>query len=664
MKPSPLAILPVCLLAWTQLAAAVSEIAFPADAGVADVTQAPYLAVPDGKTDCTVALQKALDEKRSLIYLPNGTYLVSDTLRWGAGEGKGSAWKRQILQGQSEHGVVIKLADGTPGFSDAAQPKPVVWTGKAPAQRFRNAIRNLTVDTGKGNAGAIGVQFIANNQGGMRDITLRSGDGSGPIGLDLGYTDEQGPCLIKGITVLGFDVGIRTKHAVDSVTLEDIRLEGQRSVGFLNDGQCISLRGFRSRNAVTAYKNAAGPSLTALLDAELIGTPGAETQPAILNAAGLFARNVTTSGYPLAVENRAGTKQNASGPQIVEFVSHETLTLFPGASHSLNLPVKETPQVPWEAPEKWVSVKKFGPPKTIELIPQKGGPRRQVADWSEPLQRAIDSGATTIYFPNQQGGSPGNVASEDRAATQSAPYGFYRPVRLRGKVQRIIGCEADFAKLVSNNEVPTDYQPELRPVFILEDGDAPAVIVERFSSWFLPIRFEQRSSRSLVISSLSFYDLETQPGSGDVFLDDVRSKTIQVRGSKLWGRQVNIEGQNEPRLLCDGGDVWILGLKTENDATVGLVRNKGRMEIVGGFNYGNKNYINPKTLFVNEGSSLSLTTGGSVTKNGRPFDILVRETRGDETRLLTHKQAPRRGPSTMIPLYVGREGSTPPAPEE
>jgi hypothetical protein len=88
------------------------------------------------------------------------------------------------------------------------------------------------------------------------------------------------------------------------------------------------------------------------------------------------------------------------------------------------------------------------------------------------------------------------------------------------------------------------------------------------------------------------------------------------------------------------------------------------MEIVGGFNYGNKNYINPKTLFVNEGSSLSLTTGGSVTKNGRPFDVLVRETRSDETRLLTHKQAPRRGPSTMIPLYVGREGSAPPAPRK
>ena len=95
---------------------------------------------------------------------------------------------------------------------------------------------------------------------------------------------------------------------------------------------------------------------------------------------------------------------------------------------------------------------------------------------------------------------------------------------------------------------------------------------------------------------------------------------------------------------------------------MGLVKNKGRMEIVGGFNYGNKNHISPKTLFVNEDASLSLITGGSVTKNGRPFDVLVRETRGGEARSLTHKQAPPRGPSTMIPLYVGREEYQPAAP--
>ncbi len=102
-----------------------------------------------------------------------------------------------MLQGQTRQGVRIRLPDRAAGFGDAATPKAVIWTGKKPAQRFRNSIRNLTVDTGKGNPGAIGIQFVANNQGSMRDVTIVSGDGAGVIGLDLGYTDEQGPCLIQ-----------------------------------------------------------------------------------------------------------------------------------------------------------------------------------------------------------------------------------------------------------------------------------------------------------------------------------------------------------------------------------------------------------------------------------------------------------------------------------
>jgi hypothetical protein len=55
---------------------------FPADAGVVDVTRAPYRAKGDGHTDDTRAIQQALDDHPSsdkIIYLPNGTYVISDT---------------------------------------------------------------------------------------------------------------------------------------------------------------------------------------------------------------------------------------------------------------------------------------------------------------------------------------------------------------------------------------------------------------------------------------------------------------------------------------------------------------------------------------------------------------------------------------------------------
>lgn len=112
---------------------------------------------------------------------------------------------------------------------------------------------------GVGNPGVTGIQYIANNQGAMRNVTLRSSDPqrAGHIGLDLGYTNEQGPCLLSRITVEGFDIGVRTKHAVDGVVAEFVTLRNQRQVGWLNDGQCVSLRGLKSENAVPAYHNRA-----------------------------------------------------------------------------------------------------------------------------------------------------------------------------------------------------------------------------------------------------------------------------------------------------------------------------------------------------------------------------------------------------------------------
>ena len=94
----------------------------------------------------------------------------------------------------------------------------MVWTDEFPPQRFRNAIRNLTFDTGQGNPGAIGVRFNASNQGQMCRVTIRSGDGSGPIGLDMGYTSDVGPLFVKHLRVIGFDVGIYTAYVAAAQT--------------------------------------------------------------------------------------------------------------------------------------------------------------------------------------------------------------------------------------------------------------------------------------------------------------------------------------------------------------------------------------------------------------------------------------------------------------
>ncbi|NJK90756.1 MAG: hypothetical protein HC904_02325 [Blastochloris sp.] len=76
--------------------------------------------------------------------------------------------------------------------------KPMVWTGEAPAQRFSNMLRDLTLDIGTGNPAATGLAFCANNQGGVTNVRVRAPEGQGWYGIDLGYTGEQGPCLLTG----------------------------------------------------------------------------------------------------------------------------------------------------------------------------------------------------------------------------------------------------------------------------------------------------------------------------------------------------------------------------------------------------------------------------------------------------------------------------------
>ncbi|MBV8881445.1 MAG: glycoside hydrolase family 55 protein, partial [Planctomycetaceae bacterium] len=162
------------------------DVVFPADSGVVDLTRPPYGAKGDGVTDCTDAINRALEDQNGslgILYLPQGTYLISNTLRWGLK--KNHPASGTTLQGQSQVKTILKLKDSCAGYGDASKPKSMVWTGPAPAQRFGNSIRNLTFDVGKGNPGATGLQYIANNQGTLRDVLVRAPAGSGVTGLDM-----------------------------------------------------------------------------------------------------------------------------------------------------------------------------------------------------------------------------------------------------------------------------------------------------------------------------------------------------------------------------------------------------------------------------------------------------------------------------------------------
>jgi hypothetical protein len=600
------------------VAVEVSEsIVFPEDAGILNVLS--FGAIPDDGIDDTTAIQAALDFQANgnrIVYLPAGTYLISDRLDWPQGNRGGLEQKRTILQGEGRDLTTIRLMDNIPGYQDPEAPKALIWTGTGPAQRFRNAIRDLTINAGTGNPGAIGVQFIANNQGGIRNVAITSEDGQGRVGLDMKYTDEIGPLYVKGLHIEGFDYGIQTYWQTASITFEDVSLENQNVLGWENSGQAVFIRGLHSRNAVTVLKNVKDrPSSVTLIDANLVGIGDASNRPAILNQKSMFLRNIQTTGYQMLVKHDDKGRGNEPGifaPDIDEWLSHgeAPLSLFDSPNVSLDLLIEDIPELAWDPLSQWVSPLEFG-----------GFPNDNEDD-TAAIQAAIDSGATTVYLPN------GRWLIEEELI-------------LRQNVKRLLGTEA---RLQSNSKTK----------LVFEEGEQPVVWLERLDMRG-DIDIVHASSRTLVLSSLVMSGRYSNTGTGDLFIEDVVGGPFYFKDQNVWARQLNPETDTQvtadaAKIVNDGGHLWILGLKTERPGTIIQTMNGGQTEAIGGFIYstgGEK--IDP--AFINKDSSLSLAGVGERNFNGNPFVIWVEETRNGETQIL-----PASKPLGI--LYVGYESKS------
>lgn len=584
---------------------------YPDDCGWLNVREAPYSARGDGEHDDTDAIQRAIDECQAsgrVIYLPAGTYLVSRTLKFQPGRGHG----RNNLRGESCERTTLRLKNAT--FTDATKPQAVLTLGfcgneeqrRGSADWFNNNVAELTIETGRDNAGAIGLQFYSNNTGSLRDVTIRSGDGAGIIGLDLGYFDMNGPLLVKRLQVDGFDIGIKTGGTVNSQTLEHITLAGQRQVGFLNEGQCLAIRGLKSRNKVTAFHSKLG--IVALVDAELIGSGAASDSSAIISREALFARNIRATGYKLAIENTAdGGTPSVAGPNVAEFVSAPVLSLFPGRTSSLNLPIEETPEPALDPLAAWANVRSHR--------------RVTESDDTAALQRALDSGATTVYLPK---GSGSHVTDT---------------ITIGPKVRRLTGL---FGTLRGHTLKDHD-APVLR---IAGDSSEPLVIED----CSFALRIENHARRLLVVRNCEANGVLL--GEGQAFFENVVGHWEVGPKQQLWARHFNTEEEGV-HFLNAGGQAWFLGLKTERGGPLIETRAGGKTEVLGGLSYTTtKGKLGP--MFVTEDAALSVTLG-EVCYSGDPFRILARETRQGETKELKRGDAPLRASflqGSRLPLFV------------
>jgi Pectate lyase superfamily protein/Secretion system C-terminal sorting domain len=569
--------------------AQTEQIAYPKNMGWVNV-QTDFGAKGDGITDDTDAIRRALTTSQfkfssgQTLFFPKGIYLVSDSMKYLSGYYDGYI----TLQGEGMDRTIIKLKDNAVGFQDTAKPKPVFWT-RAGNQSFNQYVANLSIVIGTGNAGAVALDYITSNNGAIENVRITAlGAAWCGLSMERGW---PGPGLIKNVTIEGFNYRIRLSQTEYSMVFEQISLKKQTKIGFLNIGNVAVIRKLTSENTVPALQNQNG--LMILLDSELkLGKDSA----AIINNDRFFARNVLSDGYASVLKNK---NTYFNGKKLTEFNSSTTFSLFPNDAKSLNLPIKETPQYFNNDTTQWANVLSFGAKPTDPLY--------AINDITTQVQAAFNSGKAVIYFPP--------------VSSNGSGYCIYSDVTIPSSVKKIIGIARSRLKFFNNAKL------------VVNQSVSDALVFEKMDG----LQLQHNSNRTVVIKNSSLAKYDNAPASGEVFLEDVVGGFTPQYPTKMWARHLNSEKKDtgDINVLNNGGQFWILGLKTEGQGRIIKTTNGGASEMLGGLIYPAGTFPSKDNVaFECINSCQSMIYGGINYSTNGFYGIVMQETQGSSTKIL------------------------------
>ncbi len=592
-------------------------IQFPPDAGMIDVTLAPYnaphyaaaggscAAGAVGAGDATAAIQSAIwaaanvNLAARILYLPNGCYKVSNTLWWqqyNDGETPTSAGGSAFIQmhGQSQSGAVLYVPPSSSNFQSASncaagtyqgwvsgttgcravlytcQGYSVTQVAYCPGNNaYMNNIHDLSIEIGTGNPGAIGISLIENNSGGIRNVTIKSDDSSPLYGLEIAR-QLNGPGIVENLMVTGFKYGILVGTGgqiapINGITFNHIFLSGQSLGGIAAYNQQLWMRDLNYVGPNPALQANNFTRIT-LVTGSLAGGGGGVSAIQANGTGGVFfLRGITCGGFASCMNYNGSI---VAGNSISEYTSSPVVTQFPSSvGASLNLPVTGTPTyTDTNFAADWANVKNYG---------ATGGCGH---DDTAGIQAAMNSGKPVVYFPFDCYRVDGNP----------------NPVSIPATVRLIEGMGSCIGAQGNNCVSGGNFSNERTPFTSSANGNT--IFEDFYIDKYDVGCMSYTGAGSFTMTDV--FNLTCFQGNspGNIFTDDSAITGISVTGGgHFFCLQCNVETHGN-HIEVNNETAWILGFKTEGDSissgctntTCGMLyaHNNAVAEVLGAWFYG------------------------------------------------------------------------------
>ncbi len=491
-----------------------------------------------------------------VLYFPSGEYVVSDTIQIYPNDNATciTSWRTLsvIVMGNSADTTTIRLSDSAAGFNDSNNPKPVFLTHPMPQHNDGQwlSYMDLEISIGDGNSGAVALRHVANNIGGVENITLTAPFGAA-AGIDFPLF-LGGLTLFKAVRVSGFAIGVNVSQPQDMLAIEHLYVHNC-TVGLqLYDKGC-ALRGMVSVEVDKPIASYHSTASLVVLDSRFSHSK-AQTGAAITSFGGqLFARNVTVSGFEYAIEDFATNESTSRStkvpsPVVVEYSHAPAFGLAAAApKQATALPAQDTPTVPLTDPASWTVVQLVGHSKTL----------------AETTQQAVDGGATTLYLRGDPACRPGNATG--------CYYSQSTTLVVRNRLRRLHGGWNSLG-------APGPY-PDFPSIRVDDCAHSEPVFLEHFTNLW---RLVHNSSNALVLRYVgargmdhfggTVYSNAPRPDIGPLFAESLMLG-FKVSGSDQTGgpalalynqtahiRALDIEGYRQ-HAWTTGATLWVLGAK-------------------------------------------------------------------------------------------------------